>query len=266
MDAESPMSSQYSPSEQDNVNRHVSRTSILAENRRAYITKSIASAESLLRRESISNLALSAPNYKDEKVPPMPGITVSLSKSSNSSPISAPQEQPISGIPSSSLDHETEKVKAPTASINDNASTSSAVTIRNSVEELDTPSVALKEDYRAFIEAISNFRKSWLNDDEEGRRVLLLGNNSVFILYLELERQEKERCANLLTLLRSEQKFVRMLKLLKNQFIIPLQQAAKRPGIYVGRSFSEKDITSVFGLVEQLLPVHEALLHDLEQR
>jgi len=57
-----------------------------------------------------------------------------------------------------------------------------------------------------------------------------------------------------------------MLQLLQHAFITPLRHAAKKPGIYMGRPFSEKDVAAVFGMVEKPLPVHEALLKDLEQR
>ncbi|RKP25551.1 hypothetical protein SYNPS1DRAFT_28721, partial [Syncephalis pseudoplumigaleata] len=246
------------------ADRRSSRASSLASNRRAYITKSIASAEHLIRRES--TLTLVQPPPCPEEVPPLPASLASPSLTSNqSSPMSAiaiEEHRPISVITASFLDYEIESVHA--VSLADPAGAcTTPVSAASALAEVEPPSVALKEDYRAFMDAIGNFRESWLNDDDEEGSCLLYMPPWP-LASSELERLEKDRCAALLALLRSEQKFVRMLRLLKDQFITPLRQAAKKPGIYVGRSFSDRDVTAVFGVAEQLLPLHEALLKEFE--
>ncbi|KAI9591573.1 hypothetical protein BDF19DRAFT_417036 [Syncephalis fuscata] len=231
-------------SNQIDRSRRTSCASTLAKNRRAYITKSIASAESLKRRESINTLAMSPTTDTPDTstlayMQLSPNLLQSLQKIGSPSTInSGISERPISVITSSFLDVEVTK----------DAPASVVSTEMNHTFSEEEWSAAQGRDYRAFIDALGNFRDSWLNEDEE-----------------ELERLENERCASLLTLLKSEQKFVRMLRLLKREFITPLRQAAKKPGIYVGRSFSDKDISAVFGTVEKLLPVHEQLLMDLEK-
>jgi hypothetical protein len=77
---------------------------------------------------------------------------------------------------------------------------------------------------------------------------------------------EEERLKTLYNLIASEKKFVRMLQLLRNAFIEPLRLNAAKSNRFIHRSYTKDEITAIFGSIEQLLPRHEKLLRDLEQR